>query len=127
MPQQDERLRSHPSTRFLGSAVAFNLPALAETLRQEPHPATNGHRQGTLVHRGPLRLLVFTFEPGGKLPEHQAPGHVIIQCLRGDLSITAGEGHHRLRGGEVLLLEPNVPHAVEALAESEMLLTVCLH
>jgi O-acetyl-ADP-ribose deacetylase (regulator of RNase III)/quercetin dioxygenase-like cupin family protein len=126
MTQPDERLRPHPSTRLAGPVVPLNLPDLARALQAEPHPAKGGHRQAGLIHRGPLRLLLFAFEPGGHLPEHRAPGHVVIHCLRGELAVEAGDGRHRLADGEALLLDPNVPHAVEAITESEMLLTVCV-
>jgi quercetin dioxygenase-like cupin family protein len=69
---------------------------------------------------------LFTFEAGGSLPEHRAPGQVVIHCLRGELAVAANGAGHRLTAGEVLVLEPDVPHAVEAVAESEMLLTVCI-
>ena len=126
MNQPDERLRPHLSTRLAGPVVALNLPDLARALHAEPHPAKSGHRQAGLVHRGPLRLLLFTFEPGGRLPEHRAPGHVVIHCLRGELVVEASGAQHQLRGGEALVLEPSVSHSVEAVAQSEMLLTVCL-
>jgi quercetin dioxygenase-like cupin family protein len=51
---------------------------------------------------------------------------VVIHCLRGELAVEASAAHHRLGGGEALVLEPDVPHSVEAVAESEMLLTVCI-
>ena len=126
MSQSDERLRPHPSTRSAGPVVSLKLPELARTLQAEPHPAKNGHRQEGLVHQGPLRLLLFMFEPGGRLPEHRAPGHGVIHCLRGELAVEANAVQHQLRDGEVLVLEPGVPHSVEAAAASEMLLTVCL-
>ena len=126
MNQPDERLRPHPSTRLAGPVVSLNLPDLSRALHAEPHPAKSGHRQAGLVHRGPLRMLLFTFEPGGHLPEHRAPGHVVIHCLRGELAVEANAARHPLREGAALVLEPNVPHAVEAVVESEMLLTVCL-
>ena len=122
----DERLRPHPSTRLAGPVVSLNLPDLARALHAEPHPGKSGHRQAGLVHRGPLRLLLFTFEPGGRLPEHRAPGHVVIHCLRGELAVEASAAHHRLGGSEALVLEPDVAHSVEAVTESEMLLTVCI-
>lgn len=124
MNPSDERLRPHPTTRLSGPAVPLKLPDLARALRSEPHPAKGGHRQAGLIHRGPLRLLLFTFEAGGSLPEHRAPGQVVIHCLEGDLAVKAGDDQHRLGAGEAIVLEPGVPHAVEAVAESEMLLTV---
>jgi quercetin dioxygenase-like cupin family protein len=126
MNQSDERLRPHPSTRSAGPVVALNLPDLARALHAEPHPAKSGHRQAGLVHRGPLRLLLFTFEAGGSLPEHSAPGQVVIHCLRGELAVEAAAAPHRLGAGEVVVLEPGVPHSVKAVADSEMLLTVCI-
>lgn len=126
MTQADERLRPHPSTRLAGPVVPLDLPQLARALFAEPHPAKDGHRQAGLIHRGPLRLLLFAFEPGGYLPEHRAPGHVIIHCLRGELAVQAAGEEHRLGDGNAVVLDPNVPHSVTAVGESEMLLTVCM-
>jgi quercetin dioxygenase-like cupin family protein len=39
--------------------------------------------------------------------------------------VQAEAERHRLASGEALVLEPDVPHAVEAVGESDMLLTVC--
>ena len=51
---------------------------------------------------------------------------MVIHCLRGELAVEASAAHHRLGGGEALVLEPDVAHSVEAVTESEMLLTVCI-
>ncbi|HEX2218235.1 MAG TPA: cupin domain-containing protein [Gemmatimonadales bacterium] len=126
MTQPEERLRPHPSTRLAGPVVPLDLPDLARVLRAEAHPAKDGHRQAGLVHRGPLRLLLFAFEPGGRLAEHRAPGHVVIHCLRGELTVGAQGATHRLGSGEAVVLDPDVPHSVQASSESDMLLTVCM-
>lgn len=126
MNQPEERLRPHPSTRLAGPVVPLNLPDLARALQAEPHPAKSGQRQAGLVHRGPLRLLLFAFEPGGRLPEHRAPGHVVIHCLRGEIAVETQETTHRLGDGEAGVLDPDVPHSVAAAVESDMLLTVCM-
>jgi quercetin dioxygenase-like cupin family protein len=122
----DERLRPHPSDRLAGTVEPLNFPDLARALRAEPHQAKDGHRQVGLIHRGQLRLLLFTFEAGGRLPEHRAPGHVVIHCLRGELDVEAGGARYRLGAGEAIAVDPAVSHAVDAVAESDMLLTVCL-
>lgn len=126
MPPSDERLRPHPSARLSGPAVPLNLPDLARALHAEPHPSTHGHRQAGLIHRGPLRLVLFAFDAGGSLPEHRAPGHVVIQCLRGRLEVEAAGARQEIGGGEAVILDPDVPHSVRAAEESDMLLTVCL-
>jgi quercetin dioxygenase-like cupin family protein len=49
---------------------------------------------------------------------------VVIHCLRGELVVQAKAERHKLAGGEALVLDPDVPHSVEAIGESDMLLTV---
>jgi quercetin dioxygenase-like cupin family protein len=126
MSPPEERLRPHPSERLSGPAVLLNLPEFARALYAEPHPSKQGHRQVSLVHRGPLRLVLFVLEAGGELPEHRAPGHVVIHCLRGQIEIEAAGVLERMGDSEALVLDPDVPHTVKAVSDSEMLLTVCL-
>ena len=108
--------------RFLEDVERATDEFYRATLLGAPRPAE--WRSG-LIHRGALRVLLFTFEPGGRLPEHQAPGQILIHCLRGELMVSAGGGNHRISAGEAVAIDPDVSHSVEALAESEMLLTVC--
>ncbi|HET6579294.1 MAG TPA: cupin domain-containing protein [Gemmatimonadales bacterium] len=126
MSQPEERLRPHPSERLSGPAVLLDLPEFTRALYAEPHPPKQGHRQVSLVHRGPLRLVLFALEAGGELPEHRAPGHVVIHCLRGQIEVEAAGVLERMGANEALVLDPDVPHTVKAVTESEMLLTVCL-
>jgi quercetin dioxygenase-like cupin family protein len=51
----------------------------------------------------------------------------MIHCLRGALEVEAAGGMQRLAQGDVVLVDPDVPHSVVAAAESDMLLTVCLN
>jgi len=126
MSQPEERLRPRPGERLSGPAVLLDLPESARALCAEPHPSKQGHRQVSLIHRGPLRLVLFTLEPGGRLAEHRAPGHVVIHCLRGQIEVEAAGALERLGTNQALVLDPGVPHAVKALTESEMLLTISL-
>lgn len=126
MSRPEDRLRPHPSERLTGPAVLLRLSEFARALDAEPHPATKGHRQVSLAHRGPLRLVLFTLDAGGELPEHRAPGQVVIHCLEGQLDVGAAGRVERLGAHDALLLDPDVPHTVKALAASRMLLTVCL-
>jgi quercetin dioxygenase-like cupin family protein len=122
----DERLRPPPSVREAGPELPLDLVATLRALRAEAHPATQGHRQISVAHRGPLRLVLFAFEPGGRLPQHRAPGLVTILALAGRLQVRTPRGTHELEAGQAVLLDPDVPHDVEAMVESDMLLTVHL-
>lgn len=124
MSATDGRLRAHPAQRFAGAERALDLPAALRALRAEPRPAAQGHRQIALLHHGPVRLVLYAFEPGGRLPEHQAPGWVTVHVLRGRLRVRTPQAQHDLGEGQVLALAPDMSHDVEAVGETDMLLGV---
>jgi len=124
MTPTDERLRPHPVDRFAGAEHVLDLPAALRVLRSETGPGAAGHRQITLLHHGPVRLLLFAFEQGGRMPKHRAPGWVTIHVLRGVLQVQTPEGRYTLTDGQLLALAPNVPHDVDAIDETDMLLGV---
>jgi quercetin dioxygenase-like cupin family protein len=122
----EERLRPPPAARSRGPELPLDLVATARALREEPHPAKDGHRQIGLLHREHLRVVLFAFDPGGWLREHRAPGLVTIHVLSGRLRVATASSAHDLTAGQVLVLERDVPHDVEATEQSDMLLTVHL-
>jgi quercetin dioxygenase-like cupin family protein len=122
----EERLRPHPSERFAGTSRAFDLEEVLRELRAEPHPGKDGHRQITLFQRPPVTQVLFSFTAGGELREHSAPGLVTIHVLEGRLEVHADGEDHSLPGGNMLVLNPGVPHDVRAPETSAMLLTVHL-
>jgi quercetin dioxygenase-like cupin family protein len=121
-----DRLRTPPAERFAGPRHLFSLSEALGDLRAEDHPARSGHRQVTIFHRGPVTQVLFSFNAGGRLAEHSAPGLVTIHALEGRLEVHAGGVDHELTAGSILILDPNVPHDVRASERSAMLLTVHL-
>ena len=126
MSSSNERLRPPPSERFAGPEHKLDFDASLAKLRQESHPAKDGHNQVTLFHSDTLRLVLFTFEPGGCLPRHQAPGVVMIQPLRGELHVTTRNDRYELRTGQSLVLQPDVPHDLDSKGGADMLLSVAM-
>ena len=119
-----DRLRPHPTDRFAPSTQFLDLPKAADELRAEPHEAVEGHRQIALYRHGPVTVVLFTFEEGGSLPEHNADGVVTIHVLEGRLAVEAAGRVHDAGPGGIVALDPGVLHSVRALEASEMLLTV---
>ncbi|HEV8499923.1 MAG TPA: AraC family ligand binding domain-containing protein [Gemmatimonadaceae bacterium] len=125
MSAAEERLRPHPSDRFAGAEHLLDLTGALRSLRAETRPAgANGHRQITLLHRGPVRLVLFAFDEGGRMPQHQAQGWVTIHVMRGVLRVKTPDAEHVLNEGQLLALAPNIRHDVDAVDESDMLLGV---
>jgi quercetin dioxygenase-like cupin family protein len=123
---ESERLRPSPQQRFAPPVQLFDLSAAASQLRAEPMGPRNGHRQVALDRHGPMTLVLFTFEQGGRFKDHQVPGMATLMLTRGHLRITTADGDHELRPGQVLTIGPGVVHSVQAPEASEMLMTVCL-
>lgn len=122
----EQRLRPHPEGRFAPAQIEIDLPAVIARLRAEPRAGEGGHRQQTLYHQGGSTIALFLFERFTHMAEHKANGVVSMHVLRGCLKITAADQVHELRGGQMLVLAPGVPHAIAAEEESEMLLNVHL-
>lgn len=120
------RERREPAARFAGSEHLFNLAASAESLRNEKQEARDGHRQITLVHEGGVSVVLFDFEPDGRLANHSADGLVIIQAIEGILDVATSKATHTMPAGSLLVLAPGVVHDVSARHPSQMLLTVHL-
>lgn len=124
MSDVDDRLREHPRDRFSSSVRHLKLEAEFDDLLAEPEGAIDNHRQISLVQRQGLSLILFYFEKGGTLPEHDADGEVSIHVLDGVLEVGISEGAERVTTGELLMLAPGVAHDVEALEATKMLLTI---
>lgn len=71
-----------------------------------------------------MRLVM----PAGKvLPEHLAYGPVTIQCIEGAVEVTVHGQARRLEPGGLLYLAAEAPHAVRALQDSSLLVTMVLN
>jgi quercetin dioxygenase-like cupin family protein len=124
MEQDEARLRRAPVERFAGTEHVYNLAEIAEKLRAEPHPATEGHRQMTIAHYGSVALVLFDFEADGRLVDHVADGLVTIHALAGHVQVKTSEGELELDAGTLLVLSPGVAHDLHASVPSQVLLTV---
>jgi quercetin dioxygenase-like cupin family protein len=126
-PPNDDRLRRPPAERFAGAVHVYSLRDALAKLRAEDHPARDGHRQITLLHRPPVTQVLFSFTAGGHIDQHSAGGLVTIHAIEGRLRVAAGGADHELEAGRMIVLDPDVPHDVRAVEASAMLLTVHLN
>ena len=121
-----DRLRTPPRERFSGDTKIVDTERVFDELAGESRGGVDGHRQITLFKSGTSSIVAFLFEEGGRLPEHQADGVAAIQVIEGRLDVQTPDDHHAVGEDGVLILRPGVPHEVEAVEPSKMLLTVHL-
>jgi len=69
-------------------------------------------------------LTLFSFTAGQGLSEHSAPYDAFVQVLDGRAEIRIGGQSHLLGAGDIILMPKDIPHAVAAVENFKMLLTM---
>ena len=57
-------------------------------------------------------------EKGAEMKEHKAPGAIMVQVLSGKIDFSVGENSVILDALDMVTLDPNIPHALIALENS---------
>ena len=89
--------------------------------------AASGHappQTHTLVRSDALEVAVLGLTAGRHLARHQITGELTLHCLRGEVRIELEPESVTLSAGRLLYLAGGVPHALLALRDSELLLTM---
>jgi len=80
----------------------------------------------TLVRADHLEVFRLVLPAGKAAPDHKSPGAITIQCLEGAVDLEAHGRTQILRAGGMVYLSDAEPHAVKALEDSSLLVTVLL-
>jgi quercetin dioxygenase-like cupin family protein len=67
---------------------------------------------------------LFAFDKEQSLTEHTSPFEAVVNIVEGEMEIKIGGEPHTLKGGEIIILPPNVPHGLTAQQKTKMLLTM---
>jgi quercetin dioxygenase-like cupin family protein len=78
----------------------------------------------TLVKKPTGTVTVFAFDAGEGLSEHAAPFDALVLGLDGAAQISIDGRPYEVRGGDLLLLPANHPHAVRAGQRFKMMLVM---
>jgi quercetin dioxygenase-like cupin family protein len=69
-------------------------------------------------------ITLFSFDKGQGLTEHTAPFDAVVQVLDGEAQITIGGIPNMVKKGETIIMPANVSHALQAVEQFKMLLTM---
>lgn len=69
-------------------------------------------------------VTLFAFDKDEGLSEHTAPFDALVQVLDGQVEITLGGKPYVLTVGQSIIMHAGVPHALKALEQFKMLLTM---
>lgn len=101
----------------------FNLDKVIGEFPPDPNSQAK-RRAEILVKSDTLRVVLLTALSGGVMQEHDAPGPITIQILRGRFTLTT-EGEPRLMDtGDIAIMAPHIRHEVACDEDGALLLTI---
>lgn len=121
-PQHESHRRPH-GPPLAAPFLEFDLSAEIHRLHAETAWVT-GRNARTLIKYDDLRVVLMTLKAHMRVPEHQAEGRISIHVVTGHIQVKASGRTFSLRAGGILALDHGVPHDVEALEDSALLLTI---
>lgn len=78
----------------------------------------------TLAQNEALSITLFAFAAGEEISTHSSTGDAMVQVLEGTGRFTVNQVEYLVHAGEFLVMPANKPHAVMAIENFKMLLTV---
>ncbi len=103
--------------------LEFDLTREVQTLHSEPEWAS-GQNARTLVKFDDFRVVLITLRARARVPGHQTKRRISIQTVEGRIQVHADGRTFDLCRGALLALDQGVPHDVEAVEDSVLLLTI---
>jgi quercetin dioxygenase-like cupin family protein len=102
------------------TVIAADVAALLDTL-----PVEAGAVCSTRVYKAPdVTLVRLSMDTGTVMKEHIAQSPLLVTVLDGQVALEVGGERVELRSGGVVHIDARVPHAVEAIVPSHLLLTL---
>ena len=78
----------------------------------------------TIIEKKTGTVTLFAFDQGQGLSEHTAPFDALVQVLAGEVEIKISGKSYNLKQGEIIIMPANEPHALSAVKNLKMLLTM---
>jgi quercetin dioxygenase-like cupin family protein len=104
-----------PKASTLGPAEAVALAALTAY-------APGAVVSRTLIKKESGNLTLFAFDAGQGLSEHSAPFDAVVYIVEGWAELRIGGQYVRADVGNMVLMPANVPHALQAVQPTKLLL-----
>lgn len=81
----------------------------------------------TLIKTPRMEVIRLVLPQGKTIPQHQAPGEIIVQGLTGRVRFTTMGTSIEVKNGQFFYLSAAEPHEVTAIEDCSFLLTILLN
>lgn len=78
----------------------------------------------TIIDKEAGTVTLFAFDEGQGLSEHTAPFDAMVHVLEGEAKVTVSGKTINMKQGEITIMPANQPHALIAVTQFKMLLTM---
>jgi quercetin dioxygenase-like cupin family protein len=78
----------------------------------------------TIIDRKTGTVTFFAFDGGQGLSEHTTPFDALVYLIEGEAEIVISGKPVRVKGGEMVIMPANQPHALQAIKNFKMILTM---
>ena len=83
-------------------------------------------RTSALFKTGELEVMRVVMPAGKTMPAHKVRGEITIHCLEGQVDLLAGGKTQRMKADQLVWLEGSVDHALTAVQDASLLVTIVL-
>lgn len=104
--------------------TTFDLATEARELQADELWQDRGLNTRTLLKLPDLRLVLIALKSGRRIERHQTNLRLNLTTFTGHVHLTVDSKTVDLPAGHVLVLDPSVPHDVEAVEDSVILLSL---
>jgi quercetin dioxygenase-like cupin family protein len=115
--------REHEVGTLTGTLLMLDLNHEIEQLRSEGR-WQSGHTAKTLAKYPDFRVVLIVMKTGGRLENHRTAGRISVQTLEGKIRSSTSARSVELAPGQMLTLEHDIAHDVEAMTDNAFLLTI---
>jgi quercetin dioxygenase-like cupin family protein len=115
--------REHEVGVLAGPLLTFDLQREIQQLRSEGR-WQSGHTAKTLAKYDDFRVVLIVMSSGGRLVKHRTEGRISVHALSGRINFRMAEQSVGLSAGQMLTLERDLSHDIEAAVDSAFLLTI---
>ena len=122
MTDEQQHRRPHPAP-MAAPYLEFDITRELEQLHREA-AWQSGQNAKTLVKFDNLRIVLMALQARSRIPAHQTEGRISIHVVAGHIQVRAQGRTFDLLSGRLLALDQGLPHDVEALEDSVLLLTI---
>ncbi len=108
-----------------GGMITINIAGEIARIKSTPEWQSGDRHAVSLIKDDALNILLMILKKGARLHEHRTKGPVTVQVVSGSIRFSAGS-ERIISAGEMVGLDRNVAHSVEALEESALILVTAI-